>query len=596
MRFRLVQGVTADIADGSAIGLVGRSGSGKSTLAEMIAGLYPERLEASDSIAWLDPKDAIVWGDGHGSSAGSPNEHIQLATQTPEASYDERARAVDYFRWSAERTASVARAEQDIGGMPARAAYCDGETRLVAAAVGGVLRAWLCSDAKGATIPIVFENDLPCDVIAVSARGDVAIASAAGKPITILGIDRGGTAPAAVLHIGDGAPPATALGFSTDGSMLIVGDAQGGVSVWDIAPCKVVWSDQTETRSPISVVAAGQRTEVIAAGSVDGVLTIWARPNDGTTEWARTGTAHADAAVSAIVVDERQDAVFCGFGDGAVTVSDRTEAHLKPLGPKHETPVVSIEMHPEHPCLVSRSADGVIRSWRTAGSDDEPADGGSAFAGLVRAIAGPRGGAALAGLIRTIAGPQGGSALAGFIRAIAGPRGGAAFAGLIRTIAGPPGGDLLMFRADGSMITASLGDAREGHWPFPEHLLEHVGIGSALGRLVGQLSDGQRVRFDLVRALLHEPRLLIADEPFTTLDPVTRDDLCHVLLEHNKSSAIIYISHETDHLLDVLRDLGQKGFSCELWVMSPHDRNIVERLTVDDFLNGGAVHPETRLL
>lgn len=59
-----------------------------------------------------------------------------------------------------------------------------------------------------------------------------------------------------------------------------------------------------------------------------------------------------------------------------------------------------------------------------------------------------------------------------------------------------------------------------------------------LCRTVGKLSGGERRRIDIARALLHEPEILILDEPTTGLDPQTRKLLWDVITELRKNTGL----------------------------------------------------------
>ena len=84
-----------------------------------------------------------------------------------------------------------------------------------------------------------------------------------------------------------------------------------------------------------------------------------------------------------------------------------------------------------------------------------------------------------------------------------------------------------------------------------------------LGRAVGKLSGGQRRRIDVARALLHEPKILILDEPTTGLDPQTRKLLWNVisgLKDKNKMTVFLtthYMEEASDADYVVILDGGR---------------------------------------
>jgi len=75
-------------------------------------------------------------------------------------------------------------------------------------------------------------------------------------------------------------------------------------------------------------------------------------------------------------------------------------------------------------------------------------------------------------------------------------------------------------------------------------LIERVGLTHAKDRPIGRFSKGMMQRIGLAQALLHDPELLVLDEPMSGLDPIGRKEIRDVLLEQRKrGKTLVFTSH-----------------------------------------------------
>jgi NitT/TauT family transport system ATP-binding protein len=112
------------------------------------------------------------------------------------------------------------------------------------------------------------------------------------------------------------------------------------------------------------------------------------------------------------------------------------------------------------------------------------------------------------------------------------------------------------------------------HAEQARRLLGAVGLGDFLGRFPHELSGGMRQRAAIVRALIHDPPLLLMDEPFGALDALTREqmriDLEALWLARRKT--VLFITHSIDEAV-LLAD--------RVVVMSPRPGRIERILPID---------------
>jgi cobalt/nickel transport system ATP-binding protein len=107
-------------------------------------------------------------------------------------------------------------------------------------------------------------------------------------------------------------------------------------------------------------------------------------------------------------------------------------------------------------------------------------------------------------------------------------------------------------------------------------VIERLNLEPLQKKIVNYLSGGEKKKVALAGALVMEPNLLILDEPFTGLDPVSRRDLIRILNELNKEKGITFITtlHEVDlvpEMTDILYlmhghgDLSERGRPDEIF-------------------------------
>jgi len=88
-----------------------------------------------------------------------------------------------------------------------------------------------------------------------------------------------------------------------------------------------------------------------------------------------------------------------------------------------------------------------------------------------------------------------------------------------------------------------------------KRLLKRVGLDDRLNHRPGQLSGGERQRVAVVRALINQPRLLLADEPTGALDHASATALGQLLVELNREEGVTLIV--VTHAMDLAKRMGR---------------------------------------
>lgn len=112
-----------------------------------------------------------------------------------------------------------------------------------------------------------------------------------------------------------------------------------------------------------------------------------------------------------------------------------------------------------------------------------------------------------------------------------------------------------------------------------EQVIRSVGLDPALPRSVGQYSQGMRQRMSLARAILHDPKILFLDEPFSNVDVHSAREMVGLLKNMRDAGKTIFVVTHQAALLEGVAD----EF---IWMQSGQ---IIDR--TESFIQHGGVQP-----
>ncbi len=108
--------------------------------------------------------------------------------------------------------------------------------------------------------------------------------------------------------------------------------------------------------------------------------------------------------------------------------------------------------------------------------------------------------------------------------------------------------------------------------------LEKVSMKSHANSKIGDLSGGQRQRVFIARALCANPKAMLLDEPTASIDVKGQKDIYELLLELNKSIAIVVVSHDISVLLNYAKNVAHINKN----LVYHHLKNIDEKIDNED--------------
>ncbi len=113
---------------------------------------------------------------------------------------------------------------------------------------------------------------------------------------------------------------------------------------------------------------------------------------------------------------------------------------------------------------------------------------------------------------------------------------------------GPSSSAAVVSARECSFASPGCGRPKPAEIERAQRLIDEVGLSSRIDHIPGRLSGGERQRVAVARALLCQPKLLLADEPTGNLDQETADRIGRLLfdLPRREGAALIMVTHSPE--------------------------------------------------
>ena len=121
-------------------------------------------------------------------------------------------------------------------------------------------------------------------------------------------------------------------------------------------------------------------------------------------------------------------------------------------------------------------------------------------------------------------------------------------------------------------------------------LIEQLALADRIGQRVDSLSGGLKRRVEIAKSLLHDPELLLLDEPSTGLDPGARHDLWEYLQRLSREQQVTILV--TTHLMDEAEHCGRLGILDRGHLVALGTPESLRRSVGGDCLTVRCAHPE----